>query len=95
MSGHGYLTAAFYLFVELPDCAALQAPLLARCETLEIKGLILLAHEGINGTVAGTPENIAALLEFLRADPRLQALEHKESWSEKPPFRRMRVRVKR
>jgi UPF0176 protein len=95
MSGHGYLTAAFYLFVELPDCATLQAPLLARCEALQIKGLILLAHEGINGTVAGAPDNISALLEFLRADPRLQALEHKESWSEKPPFRRMRVRVKR
>ena len=95
MQGHGYLTAAFYLFVELPDCAALQAPLLARCEALEIKGLILLAHEGINGTVAGAPENIAALLGFLRADPRLRNLEHKESWSEKPPFRRMRVRVKR
>ena len=95
MQGHGYLTAAFYLFVELPDCAALQAPLLARCEALEIKGLILLAHEGINGTVAGAPENIAALLGFLRADARLQTLEHKESWSEKPPFRRMRVRVKR
>ncbi|NBW26026.1 MAG: rhodanese-related sulfurtransferase [Betaproteobacteria bacterium] len=89
------MTAAFYLFVELPDCAALQAPLLARCEALEIKGLILLAHEGINGTVAGAPENIAALLGFLRADPRLRNLEHKESWSEKPPFRRMRVRVKR
>jgi UPF0176 protein len=95
MAGHGYLTAAFYLFVELPDCAALQAPLLARCEELQIKGLILLAHEGINGTVAGAPDNISALLEFLRADPRLQALEHKESWSDKPPFRRMRVRVKR
>ena len=95
MSGHGYLTAAFYLFVELPDCATLQAPLLARCEALQIKGLILLAHEGINGTVAGTPDNISALLEFLRANPRLQALEHKESWSDKPPFRRMRVRVKR
>jgi len=95
MSGHGYLTAAFYLFVELPDCATLQAPLLARCEALEIKGLILLAHEGINGTVAGAPESIAALLEFLRSDLRLRALEHKESWSEKPPFRRMRVRVKR
>ena len=95
MPGHGYLTAAFYQFVELPDCAALQAPLLARCEALEIKGLILLAHEGINGTVAGAPENIAALLGFLRADPRLQTLEHKESWSNKPPFRRMRVRVKR
>ena len=95
MAGHGYLTAAFYLFVELPDCAALQAPLLARCEALQIKGLILLAHEGINGTVAGAPDNISALLEFLRADPRLHALEHKESWSDKPPFRRMRVRVKR
>jgi UPF0176 protein len=95
MAGNGYLTAAFYLFVELPDCAALQAPLLARCEALQIKGLILLAHEGINGTVAGAPDNISALLEFLCADPRLYALEHKESWSEKPPFRRMRVRVKR
>ena len=95
MSGSGYLTAAFYQFVELPDCAALQAPLLARCEALRIKGLILLAQEGINGTVAGAPADIAALLEFLRADPRLSNLEHKESWSGQPPFRRMRVRVKR
>jgi predicted sulfurtransferase len=72
MSGHGYRTAAFYLFVELPDCAALQAPLLARCEALQIKGLILLAHEGINGTVAGAPDNIAALKRSTTSDERLQ-----------------------
>ena len=95
MEGSGHLTAAFYRFVELNDCHALQAQLQTRCEALHIKGLILLAREGINGTVSGAPQHIAALLEFLRADPRLRALEHKESWSQRAPFRRMRVRLKR
>mgnify|MGYP006196520583 CR=1 FL=1 len=65
-----YLTAALYKFVDLPDFEAIQAPLQACCEANEVKGTLLLAHEGINGTVAGTPDNISALLEFLRADPR-------------------------
>ncbi len=89
-----YLTAAFYQFVTLEDPAALREPLLARCEALGVQGLVLLAHEGINGTVAGAPDAVRGLLAWLRSDARLARLQHKESWAARPPFHRMRVRVK-
>ena len=90
-----FLTAALYKFVELPDHAALQAPLLAECEAHDIKGTLLLAAEGINGTIAGLPANVRAVLAYLRNDPRLAALEHKESWASAMPFYRMKVRLKK
>jgi UPF0176 protein len=90
-----FLTAALYQFVELPDFAALQAPLLARCEAHGVKGTLLLAAEGINGTIAGLPEGVLAVLAYLRADPRLARLEHKEAWAGQMPFYRMKVRLKR
>lgn len=89
-----FLTAALYKFVELPDFAALQAPLLAYCQEKSVKGTILLAAEGINGTIAGTSENIDQVLAFLRQDPRLADLVHKESYAERQPFYRMKVRLK-
>jgi UPF0176 protein len=90
-----FLTAALYQFVELPDCAALQAPLLAYCEQQGVKGTLLLATEGINGTIAGPEDGVRAVLAYLRADPRLQNLEHKEARAEQLPFYRMKVRLKR
>lgn len=90
-----YLTAAFYLFVTLPDFEARRAPLLALCEQHQVKGLILLAHEGINSTIAGAADDVRAVLAYLRADPLLSCLQHKESWSDKPPFHRMKVRLKK
>lgn len=90
-----YLTAAFYKFVELRDFAACKAPLLAFCEEHAIKGTILLAAEGINGTIAGAPGSVQAALAYLRQDPRLADLEHKESGAAKAPFYRMKVRLKR
>jgi len=48
-----YLTAALYLFVDLPDFADRQAPLQACCDAHDVKGTLLLAHEGINGTITG------------------------------------------
>ena len=93
-----YLTAALYKFVSLPDYKELQAPLLACCEANKIKGTLLLAEEGINGTIAGLPENIHAVLHYLRTDPifkdRLSDLEHKEAWAARMPFYRMKVRLK-
>ncbi len=65
------------------------------CEMFEIKGTILLAREGINGTVAGSDFAIKEMLTFLRADPRLTKLEHKESRSKDMPFYRMKVRLKK
>ena len=90
-----YLTAALYKFVDLPDFADLQAPLQACCEAHDVKGTLLLAREGINGTIAGPEEGIHAVLSFLRADPRLANLPHKASWSPKPPFTRMKVKLKK
>ena len=90
-----YLTAAFYKFVELPDYEALKAPLLAFCEAHNVKGLILLAREGINSTIAGAANDVHAVLEFLRADPLLADLQHKESFAERAPFYRMKVRLKK
>jgi UPF0176 protein len=90
-----FLTAAFYKFVDLPDFTALKAPLLACCEENQVKGIILLASEGINSTIAGPAAGVRAVLAHLRRDPRLAHLQHKEAWSTKSPFYRMKVRLKR
>ena len=90
-----FLTAALYKFVELPDFADLQAPLLTCCEANGVKGTLLLAAEGINGTIAGLEAGVYAVLTTLRRDPRLAALEHKEAWADAMPFHRMKVRLKK
>ncbi len=90
-----YKIAALYHFTALPDYKRLQPSLLDMCELLDIKGTILLAHEGINGTVAGSSSAIEALLKFLRADPRLSNLDAKFSESKDAPFYRMKVRLKK
>ena len=90
-----FLIAAFYKFVELPDFAQLRQPLLQRCEELGVKGTILLAPEGINSTIAGPAAGVHAVLAYLRGDPRLASLQHKEAWASRPPFHRMKVRLKR
>jgi UPF0176 protein len=94
-SNRRYLTAALYKFVDLPDYQALREPLLACCEAHQVKGTLLLASEGINGTIAGPEAGVRAVLAHLRADPRLAPLQHKESWSVKAPFLRMKVRLKK
>ena len=90
-----YLTAALYKFVELPDCADLKPGLQAVCDANNVKGTLLLATEGINGTIAGLPAGVHAVLAHLRADARLADLSHKESWADEPPFLRMKVRIKK
>lgn len=90
-----YCVAALYHFTRLTDYEQLKAPLQAMCELLDIKGTLLLAYEGINGTIAGTDDAIHELLKFLKADPRLSALDHKESRATKMPFYRMKTRLKR
>ena len=88
------VVCALYKFVELADYDALRQPLKQHCVDQGIRGTLLLAREGINGTVAGTREAIDALLEYLRADPRLATLEYKESYTDDMPFHRMKVRLK-
>lgn len=90
-----FLTAAFYKFVDLPDYEIRKPALQAFCEQHNVRGLILLAREGINSTIAGPSEGIHAVLAYLRADPLFADLQHKESWSDKAPFYRMKVRLKK
>ena len=90
-----YCVAALYNFTRLSDYEQLKEPLQNLCDLYHIKGTILLAREGINGTVAGTDSAVANMLNFLRADPRLTGLEHKESRAETMPFYRMKVRLKK
>jgi UPF0176 protein len=89
------LVAAFYKFVALPDFVALRAPLHECCVRNRIKGTILLATEGINGTITGSEEGVRGVLAFLRSDSRFADLEHKASSAITPPFERLKVRLKR
>jgi UPF0176 protein len=88
------VVAAFYKFVQLPDFAEIQSPLLAYCQNQDIKGTILLSAEGINGTIAGSRAAIDAVLSYLRTDERLADLEHRESSAATMPFDRLKVRLK-
>jgi UPF0176 protein len=94
-----YKVAAFYQFAPLPDFRELREPLHAFCTGLSLKGSILLASEGINGTVAGSDDNIGALVEQLRYGAlfggRLDRLELKFSRARVVPFGRMKVRLKK
>lgn len=90
----GFLTSALYKFVDLPDFAQLREPLHAVCMHNKVKGTLLLAPEGINGTIAGPADGIRAVLAWLRADARLADLEDKQSWTDAPPFVRLKVRLK-
>jgi UPF0176 protein len=91
--------AAFYQFAALPDFQELREPLRAVCAGLGLKGSVLLAHEGINGTLAGQPEAIAALVEELQCgalfDGRLDNLELKFSHAAAMPFQRLKIRLKK
>jgi len=90
-----YLIAALYRFVQLDDATALRQPLYDFCAQRKVRGTLLLAAEGINGTLAGTPHAMREVLAWLRQDARLAALEHKESWAAQQPFYRLKVKLKR
>lgn len=86
---------ALYRFTPFPDPAAIRTPLLAACEDAGVKGTILLAPEGINGTIAGTAAAIDRVLAHLRTLPGCAGLDVKESAAPTVPFHRMKVRLKR
>jgi UPF0176 protein len=89
------IVAALYQFIRFPDPAALRPGLVEICQTHGVKGSLLLAPEGINGTIAGTREGIDAALGAIRALPGCDGLEWKESLAESMPFGRMKVKLKR
>lgn len=87
--------AALYRFVRLDDFENLRNPLLEFCEARGIRGTLLLANEGINGTIAGNTQAISEVLAYLRRDDRLADLECKFSYNEDRPFLRMKVKLKK
>ena len=94
-----YQVAAFYQFAALPDFAELRQPLRAICAGLALKGSVLLAREGINGTLAGSVEAIGALVDELQRGAlfgnRLDHLELKFSSASLMPFQRLKIRLKK
>ncbi|MHC9037756.1 oxygen-dependent tRNA uridine(34) hydroxylase TrhO, partial [Cobetia marina] len=90
-----HVVCALYKFVTLEDFEALREPLLAVMDEHGIRGTLLLAREGINGTVSGSRAGIDALLAWLTADPRLAELDTKQSLAEQSPFLRAKVKLKR
>jgi UPF0176 protein len=90
-----FIVAALYKFAPLSDIKTMQAEILRACKENSICGSLLLAHEGINGTIAGSREGIDNILGFLRSYPPLSDLEHKESFADAEPFYRMKVRLKK
>ncbi|HMA09722.1 MAG TPA: sulfurtransferase [Ramlibacter sp.] len=92
---NSFLNICAYRFVALDDPQALRASLAAQCAELGLVGTILLAGEGINLFLAGPPDAVRGFLRQLRSDARFATMEVKESWSAAPPFRRLRVKVKR
>jgi len=89
------LIAALYKFTPLSDLEGLKTSLLELCLKHEVTGTLLIAQEGINGTIAGPPTGIRSVLSHLAEDPRIGPFESKESWADTPPFHRIRVRLKR
>ena len=94
-----FFTTAFYHFITLNDIKRLRPIIQSYCDKTLIKGTILLANEGINGTISGEEKNILAFHEFIKYDlifaKAFEGLEYKGSWSNKNPFYRMKVRLKK
>jgi UPF0176 protein len=90
-----FRVAALYRFVRLEHYESLRAPLAAFCCGRRIKGTLLIAREGINGTVAGGEAAIAELVAHLESMPEFAGLEVKYSTAEEMPFHRMKVRLKK
>ena len=87
--------AAFYKFVTIDDPRALREHLLAVLRAHGVKGTILLAHEGINGTISGSPADMVAVMREMHADPRFADLSIKAATTDRHPFKRLKVKVKR
>ena len=89
------VVCALYKFVSLPNYADLRQPLLNIMLQQKVRGTLLLAHEGINGTIAGSRKGIDFVLAWLSRDPRLQDIDRKESFTDKAPFMRSKVKLKK
>lgn len=89
------VVCALYKFTRLANYRSLQAPLHHLMQQLQVRGTLLLAIEGINGTIAGSSSSIEQLLEFVRQQPGLEQIDIKQSSSNRQPFRRAKVKLKK
>jgi len=89
------VVCALYHFVSLDNFKGLREPLLEKMQENQVKGTVLLAAEGINGTIAGNRQGIDKVLVWLKSDPRLKSLDHKESFDDQIPFYRAKVKLKK
>ena len=89
------VVVALYQFIAVDDPEGMRKPLLDRMHDHGVKGTLLVAHEGINGTIAGSRASVDALLAWLKTDPRFAGLEHKESVTEDMPFYRSKVKLRK
>jgi UPF0176 protein len=94
MTSPPVVVASFYRFAPLADYKTLRLPLLELCRQHDLLGTILLAHEGINGSLAGTEESVRTVLAHLERLPGCENLEARWSRASQPPFHRMKVRLK-
>jgi UPF0176 protein len=90
-----FVVAALYKFVSLPDYHEMREPLLDVCLKAGVKGTLLLAAEGVNGTIAGSRRGVDTVLSYMREDSRLADLSHKESFDKSQPFYRTKVKLKK
>ena len=89
------LVVAFYKFVRLNDLTSLQYEIESWCRSNDVFGIVLLASEGINSTIAGPREGVLRVLEMIRQDARFSDMRWKESFAEEQPFHKSRVRLKK
>jgi UPF0176 protein len=89
-----YLVASFYKFVLLPDCREWRDRLFDHCAQQDVKGTLLLAAEGINGTICGPESGVRSVLADLATDDRFTGLTVKESWADRPSFAKLKVKIK-
>lgn len=89
-----HTVATFYRFTDLHDHEAWRDRLKDQCEKHGVLGIIILANEGINATVAGSVGGVASVIEFIRLDQRLKDLTHRECIAEEPPFNRLRIIIR-
>jgi len=90
-----YTVIAFYKFIELADICSLQSAIAAFCKEHAILGTILLAHEGINATIAGSDQDIAAVVAFLHSHTPFAELQFRYTYADFNPFYKMKVRIKK
>ncbi|MCC5791140.1 MAG: rhodanese-related sulfurtransferase [Legionellaceae bacterium] len=95
MKQNQIVVSALYKFAPLPQYHSMREPLLSLMQSLDIKGTLLLAAEGINGTIAGRADAVRQVLEWLQQQPGLDGIGHKESFHDQAPFKRCKVKLKK